>query len=152
VTEGASRKGGPATKDTRSKRSKRKAAEVAKKLSRWSKVSALGLAMSEKHVAGPDAVNYLKNALGVGRTRAYELIRGDFDPVEQQVKALTPLLGIEAVERLIVRMKDDSDRRAFVQVETALRARGNASLADEVHAFAVAHLPVMESREGRPAS
>jgi hypothetical protein len=141
VTEGASKTEGPTTNGTRSKKEKRKAAEVAKKLSRWSNVSLLGMAMSEKHVAGREAVNYLRNALGVCRTRAYQLIRGDIDPDETQVKMLTPLLGSEGVERLKSLMRDESDRRAFVQVESLLRQRGEPSLAEAIRAFVSVHLP-----------
>jgi len=138
VTEVAPKEADPATNGTEPEDGTE--TKVAKVLSRWSRVSDLGAAMAARGVAGSEAVNYLRHAFGVSRTRAYELIRGSVDPSELQVKVLAPLLGDEAVAKLLARIEDESDRRSFASVESSLRKRGDVDLADRLHAFSEARL------------
>jgi len=120
---------------------KRKADRAATRLARWSKESPIRFAMAQRGYVGSGAVTYLRHALGLSRTRAYELLRGAVQPDEAQIKVLAPMLGKQAAKKLLVRVKDDFDRRTISYAEAIIRERGDTPLADALKAFAAERMP-----------
>jgi hypothetical protein len=92
--------------------------------------------MFKQDATGSEAVNYLRHALGVSRTRAYELLRGDVEPSEDQLKVLEPHLGRAVVSALIIRLRAEADQRALHAAERVARSRDEVDLADRIAALA----------------
>ena len=91
----------------------------------WTNVSALQTAMAAAGVEGPNAVSYLRHALGVSRSYAYELLRGSRTIGEQEVKSLSPLLGEDATQKLFSvsrqrKIQSDARRRVLAEAQRIL--------------------------------
>ena len=92
----------------------------------------LGIAMADRGLEGPAAANYLKHALGLSRSRAYELLAGQRELSEEQAKLLVPLLSADGVTRL----RDEVRRQVIAEAEAIARELGNATLAKALAVFA----------------